>query len=121
MTLKQIESLKEFAALFNKTKQLYNVQLEPLTMMLYRYEKEITSFVEFCYENHLVRNDYKEISAEFEKNYQDAQWYAQLTEKQLLQCLSFCIRRDRFVDGFLGARIEDGSVNKVIETMVQNK
>ena len=121
MTLTQIETLKEFAELFNRAKQLYSLQSEPLTIMPYKYGKEIGSFIEFCSHNNLVLVNYHEIESEFTKNYQDPSWYTQLTENQLLQCLSYCIRRDRFVDGFLAARIEDESVNKVINALAKNR
>lgn len=116
----QVTRLKHFATLFTSTEQLYTLQFEPLTMMPYQYGEEISSFIKFFYENGFDKGNYFEIEPELVANYKDPSWFTGLSEEQLFLCLFFFIRRDRFVDGFLAARIEDGTVNHVIEALVKN-
>jgi hypothetical protein len=120
MTLEQANELTNFIERFSTSKELYTIQTEPLTMMPYAYGEEIDDFVAFCYKNQLVLPDYNEITAELTKYNTNKGWLKTLSLHQLLQCLSFFIRQDRFVDGFLGSKIKDGTITNILLQIKEN-
>jgi hypothetical protein len=106
--------LTSFIERFQEEKPLYTIQTEPLTMMPYNYGEAIDDFQSYFLKNHLTRLDCYVIENEFIKNYEYPIWFNQLTETQVMQCISYIIRKDRFVDGFIAMNIR----NSIIPTLL---
>lgn len=120
MTTIQIVQFKKFAEVFKNTKELYKIQTKPLTLMPYMYGSEINEFIEFFYKNKFDDENCYEAKSEFENNQNNTAWFLNLPNRTLLSCLCIIIRTDRFVDGFIASKIEDGTVNRIIEALIRN-
>lgn len=114
MTVEQAKELTTFIKHFSHAKELYTIQTEPLTLMPYTYGKVINAFIKFCYTNQLIVPDYREIAEEIKIQNANKEWLETLSLHQLLQSLSFFVRRDRFVDGLLASAIEDGTMINIL-------
>ncbi|MEP6512629.1 MAG: DUF6508 domain-containing protein [Parafilimonas sp.] len=119
LTKEQINYLLQTAKIFADASQLYTIQTESLTMMPYIYGKEINDYIKWMYENELVVQGYSTIEKNYLDNYTNDTWYANLTEKEVIKCLAFAIRRDRFVDGFLIHTITNKSFEKLVNHLKQ--
>src|SRR5215212_10173731 len=106
MTVEQDKELTTFIQRFSDTKELYTIQTEPPTLMPYTYGNVISAFIKFCYTNQLIVPDYGEIAEEIRIQKANKEWLETLSLHQLLQSLSFFVRRDWFVDGLLASAIE---------------
>ena len=114
MTVEQAKELTTFIEHFSHTKELYTIQTDLLTLMPYRYGEVISAFIKFCYTNQLIVPDYGEIAEEIRIQNANKEWLETLSLLQLLQSLSFFVRRDRFVDGLLASAIEDGTMINIL-------
>lgn len=113
MTKEQAEHLVAFEGKFSKADLLFSISPE-LTLTPYNYGDEITDFIQFCYDNDLVKADYSSIEQELIANRTKAAWYGELSEEKVILCLSYFIRSDRFCDGLLASAINDGTVPLLI-------
>lgn len=106
-----------FIKRFQEEKPLYSFQTQPLTMMPYYYGKAMDDFLHYFLDNHLVLTDCWDIEDEFLKNYKDSNWQNDLNEKQVMQSISYIIRKDRFVDGFISSNIDNGVILSLLNRL----
>lgn len=110
MNKKHAIYLTTFIEKFQEEKPLYTIQEEPFTMIPYHYGKAIDDFQSYFLRNHLTRLDCYDIEEEFIKNYENTIWFHKLSETQVMQVISYIIRRDRFIDGFIAHNISNGII-----------
>ncbi len=109
--------LYAFIERFNQENHLYTIQTKPLTITPYLYGKAINDFQDYFLNNHLMRLDCYDIEKEFKKNYSDVTWLNNLNQEKVLQCISFIIRRDRFVDGFIALMIKNKTLPVLLDKL----
>ena len=114
MTKEQAEQFVAFETKFKEANPLFRIS-ETLSMTPYLYGDEISDFIQFCYDNNLVKQDYYLIEKEWRKNKTKAAWFAGLTEEKLVQCIGYIIRGDRFSDGFIASLITSGVMFQIFE------
>ena len=116
MNKEQAQQLTAFSKKFKEASSLYSFNAENF-LSPHEYGEELSDFIEFCYNNKLVSQEYDKIIEELTVNKAKPEWYAGLSEEKVMQCLGYFIRRDRFYDGFLASRIQDGTILQLLERM----
>lgn len=113
MTKQQAEQLIAFKEKFSKADPLYTISNEFL-LTPYNYGEEIDNFIQFCYDNNLINANYYSIEKELIANRMDAEWYLQLSEEDVIQCLGYLIRGDRFSNGMVASAINDKTIPRLL-------
>jgi hypothetical protein len=114
MTKEQAKQLIAFEQKFKDTDRLYSMSTE-LTFAPFIYGDEINDFIQFCYDNNLVPANYQLIEEELIGNRTKAEWFTGLSEEEVIQCIAYFIRGDRFCDGLLASAIKDGTISYLLK------
>lgn len=114
MTKEQAEQLIAFADKFSKADPLFTISSE-FSLTPYNYGEEINNFIQFCYDNDLVKANFHSIEKELIANRTKAEWYTQLSEEKVIQSLGYFIHGDRFSDGLVASAINDGTIPRLLE------
>lgn len=115
MKTKQLTQLQNFVQRFKDEKPLYTIQLEPLTMEPYTYGKALTDFIKFMYKQKLIVSDYTQMQESYFKTKNESKFISRRNEEECLSLLTAFIRQDRFIDGLLAGKVEDGTVELIVK------
>jgi len=106
-------NLVGFITRFEKEQPLYEIK-EEVTLMPFKYKEAISDFIQFYYRERLIGPDCYAIIDEFIVNSKNESWFANLDERQVLQCIGVIIIQDRFMDGLINQTIEDQSMIRLL-------
>lgn len=117
MNQQQAAYLVAFIERFEKEKPLYKFDPSASLFSPHFYGDTIEEFLNYFFSHQLINPDCYEIESEFVANRNNTDWYTNLTEKQILQCIGLLIRKDRFVDGTLATYIENGVIPNLLKRL----
>lgn len=74
-------------------------------------------FVNLFCEYQLADNNYMNLHLDPRFNKDDAAWFGQLSVDQVLQLITYIIWTDKFVPGYLRAKITDNSLYRLLDRL----
>lgn len=81
------------------------------------YEEDVVAFFRLAGESCWMDTGYK--PAEAQKLVQDDQFIAQATLPEIKTMLTYCVRGERFSDGFWASLLENGRVQAILKRLQQ--
>ena len=118
LSAKQIKKLSQLKDAIYAVEP-YTLDFEKNLIRPYSCGKEVLEYIDWMYHNNLVVKNCSEIEEEYSRNYDNDDWYKMISEDRVIQALAFCIRRDRFVDGFLAGTIKNKSFEKLVDRLIE--
>ena len=126
---RSIDALLGFISIFeDKNKKFYEVEFRDketgyFNLCPYAYSEEINQFIEATYKYGFILNDFDwgGWRDESQKFLADAELLKSADIKTLKKLLTTHIRADRFVDGHLAAKLDNGHILAILKRLKQIK